>query len=139
MPVHHSRSIRFRSKIRTARVRRQLRSYFKHRLRRFTLPLDLRGTPFQVKVWTALRKIPFGKTSTYGELAQCIGQPGAARAVGMANNKNRIGIVVPCHRVIGAGGRPVGYASGLGIQRKLLKHEAELFAGRHRRSSGNDQ
>lgn len=112
-----------RSRIKTARARAQLRRYFRGRLRRFTIPLDIRGTPFQIKVWKALCRIPFGKTATYGELAARIGQPGAARAVGMANNRNAIGIVVPCHRVIGADGSLVGYASGLRIKRKLLELE----------------
>lgn len=113
-----------RSKIKTAQVKRQLGLYFQGRLRRFTLPLDMKGTPFQMKVWKELRKISFGKTASYGDVARRIGRPRAARAVGMANNKNRIGIVVPCHRVIGSDGRLVGYASGLGIKRRLLKHES---------------
>lgn len=117
-----------RSKTRTARVKTDLRRYFQGDLRRFTLPLDLRGTPFQMKVWKKLRKIPFGKTRSYGELAKRIGCPKAARAVGTANNKNRIGIVVPCHRVIGSNGHLVGYASGLGIKAKLLKHESAVAA-----------
>lgn len=118
----------------TARVKGQLKRYFQGRLRRFTLKLHLEGTPFQLKVWKELRKIPFGKTLTYGDMAKRIGNPGSFRAVGMANHKNRIGIVVPCHRVIGANGHLIGYASGLGIKSKLLKHESA--AGRtsqHRR------
>ncbi|MFA5161005.1 MAG: methylated-DNA--[protein]-cysteine S-methyltransferase [Elusimicrobiales bacterium] len=109
-----------------ARIKKQLRLYFSGRLREFDLPLDLRGTPFQMRVWKELLKIPFGQTITYGELARRIGQPRAARAVGMANNKNRIGIVVPCHRVIGAGGALTGYAAGTGIKKKLLEHESAI-------------
>lgn len=117
-PVH--------SKAKTARVKRQLGLYFRGDLRRFTLPLDFHGTPFQIRVWKELRKISFGMTASYGEVARRIGRPKAARAVGMANNKNRIGIVVPCHRVIGSDGALVGYASGLGIKAKLLDHEKSL-------------
>ena len=83
----------------------------------------MRGTPFQIKVWKELCRIPYGKTITYGELARRIGNPKAARAVGMANNKNNIGIVVPCHRVIGADGGLTGYAGGTHLKAILLEHE----------------
>ena len=81
------------------------------------------GTPFQQRVWSALREIPFGDTASYGELAARIGQPTASRAVGLANGRNPIAIVVPCHRVIGAAGGLIGYAGGLDRKRWLLDHE----------------
>lgn len=113
-----------RSRARTAEIRRQLRRYFAGKLRRFDVPLDLRGTPFQVAVWKALRTIPYGRTASYGEIARRIGKPGAARAVGGANNRNPIGIVVPCHRVIGSSGDLTGYAAGLKVKRALLRLES---------------
>jgi len=113
----------------TAQVRKQLRLYFSGKLRRFDLPLDMRGTPFQIKVWKELCRIPYGKTITYGELARRIGNPKAARAVGMANNKNNIGIVVPCHRVIGADGSLTGYAGGTHLKAILLEHENSRAKG----------
>jgi O-6-methylguanine DNA methyltransferase len=87
------------------------------------LPVVLVGTAFQIRVWNALREIPVGTTSTYGERAAAIGQPGAARAVGAANGQNPIGIVVPCHRVIGASGSLSGYAGGVERKKWLLNHE----------------
>ncbi|HKA14250.1 MAG TPA: methylated-DNA--[protein]-cysteine S-methyltransferase [Myxococcota bacterium] len=87
------------------------------------LPLDPRGTDFQRRVWHALREIPLGSTASYGEIAQRIGRPGAARAVGDANRRNPIAIAIPCHRVIGGDGRLVGYAGGLARKRWLLDHE----------------
>jgi len=90
-----------------------------------TLPaLDLRGSPFQLRVWRALLAIPFGDQTTYGELALTLGCPGAARAVGSANGKNPVAILVPCHRVVAAGGRLGGYGDGLDTKRWLLAHEA---------------
>jgi methylated-DNA-[protein]-cysteine S-methyltransferase len=86
--------------------------------------LDLRGTPFQLTVWRALTGIPFGEVRTYGELAESLGQPGAARAVGAANARNPVAILVPCHRVVAAGGRLGGYSGGLEVKRRLLVHEA---------------
>ncbi|HVI97420.1 MAG TPA: methylated-DNA--[protein]-cysteine S-methyltransferase [Anaeromyxobacter sp.] len=89
-----------------------------------TLPaLDLRGTPFQRAVWTALVAIPWGEVRTYGELAEAVGAPGAARAIGGANHENPVAILVPCHRVVRAGGALGGYAGGLEIKRWLLAHE----------------
>jgi methylated-DNA-[protein]-cysteine S-methyltransferase len=102
---------------------RQLADYFAGRRRRFTLKLDLRGTPFQKKVWRALLKIPFGEMRTYGEIAKQLGHPNAARAVGAANGKNPVSIVAPCHRLIGSGGRLHGFAGGLKAKAALLKHE----------------
>ena len=90
------------------------------------MPLSLKGTPFQMKVWEELRKIPYGETLSYGQIAENVGNPKAARAVGMANNKNPIMIIVPCHRVIGKNGKLVGYAGGVDIKEKLLKIEGVL-------------
>ncbi len=104
----------------------QLRAYFKGKLKDFSLPLDLDGTPFQLKVWTALQKIPYGQTISYSELAKWIGQPKAVRAVGGANGRNPIPLVVPCHRVIGSDGSLTGYGSGLPIKSALLEHEREF-------------
>jgi methylated-DNA-[protein]-cysteine S-methyltransferase len=89
------------------------------------LPLDPHGSDFQRRVWRALREIPLGATASYGEIAQRIGRPGAARAVGDANRRNPIAIAIPCHRVIGGDGRLVGYAGGLARKRWLLAHEAQ--------------
>jgi methylated-DNA-[protein]-cysteine S-methyltransferase len=86
--------------------------------------LDLKGTPFQQEVWRALLDIPFGEVRTYGELAAGLGRPGAARAVGAANGQNPVAILVPCHRVVAAGGRLGGYSGGLEVKRALLAHEA---------------
>jgi methylated-DNA-[protein]-cysteine S-methyltransferase len=103
---------------------RQLSAYFSGDLRGFDLPLRLRGTPFQISVWQALREIPYGRAISYGELASAIDRPGAARAVGRANAQNPLAIVVPCHRVIGADGDLTGYAGGLGVKAALLALEA---------------
>ncbi len=104
-------------------VRRQLNEYFAGRRTRFDLPLALGGTPFELSVWTALQGIPYGATASYGDIAHSLGRPGAGRAVGGANGRNPISIVVPCHRVIGADGGLTGY--GWGVDRKawLLDHE----------------
>ena len=102
---------------------RELREYFDGKRREFTFPLDLRGTPFQVKCWRALLNIPYGETRSYADIARVVGRPQAYRAVGMANNRNPIAIVVPCHRVIGADGSLTGYGGGLERKRWLLAHE----------------
>ena len=102
----------------------QLQCYFASTLARFDLPLDLFGTPFQRTVWQALLRIPAGRTSSYGELAHVIGKPAAARAVGAAVGRNPVSVVVPCHRVLGAGGALTGYAGGLERKRALLALEA---------------
>ena len=104
--------------------RTQLQAYFAGELRDFELPLAAQGTPFQQGVWRALRDIPYGETISYGELARRIAQPAAARAVGLANGRNPIAIVVPCHRVIGANGSLTGYGGGLARKRWLLAHES---------------
>ena len=101
----------------------QLESYFAGELFEFDLDLDLVGTMFQRSVWTALLTIPYGETRTYGEIAAQISSPGAFRAVGLANGHNPIGIVVPCHRVIGANGSLTGYGGGLDRKRALLEWE----------------
>lgn len=108
--------------------RDELRAYFAGELREFDLPLALQGTEFQRKVWAALRKIPYGKAISYAELARRVGQPGAARAVGSANGRNSVGIIVPCHRVIAADGTLGGYGGGLDRKRWLLDHEAAVLA-----------
>jgi methylated-DNA-[protein]-cysteine S-methyltransferase len=101
----------------------QLQEYFAGTRTTFDLPVHLMGTPFQVQVWSALADIPYGSTASYGEIARRVGRPGSARAVGAANGQNPVSIVVPCHRVIGAGGALTGY--GWGVERKawLLDHE----------------
>lgn len=101
----------------------QLREYFAGARRTFDLPLAPHGTAFQQRVWAALRAIPYGETRTYGELAAAIGSPNASRAVGMANHRNPIPIIIPCHRVIGANGTLTGYAGGLEVKQKLLALE----------------
>jgi methylated-DNA-[protein]-cysteine S-methyltransferase len=101
----------------------QLAAYFAGELTEFELDLDLAGTEFQRKVWAALRTIPYGETRTYGEIAMQIGSPGASRAVGLANGRNPIGIIVPCHRVIGSTGGLTGYGGGLDRKRQLLALE----------------
>ncbi len=104
----------------------ELHEYFAGTRRTFTLPLSPAGTPFQQQVWAALRSIPYGETRTYGQIAAQIGHPKACRAVGMANNRNPIAIVVPCHRVVGSSGALVGYAAGLPVKEKLLRLEADF-------------
>jgi methylated-DNA-[protein]-cysteine S-methyltransferase len=112
-----------------AAARSQLQAYFAGELKDFDLPLAAVGTPFQQKVWEALCQIGYGETATYGEIARRLGlPPGASRAVGLANGRNPIAIVVPCHRVIGSKGKLVGYAGGLDRKQKLLSLEsAALF------------
>jgi methylated-DNA-[protein]-cysteine S-methyltransferase len=103
----------------------QLKEYFDGKRKTFDLPLNPVGTPFQIKVWHALRKIPFGVTKSYGELAKTIGSPKSSRAVGNANSRNPIAIIVPCHRVIGTNGRLTGFAGGLDVKEKLLRLEGK--------------
>ncbi len=104
-------------------VKKQLDEYFSHRRKQFDLPIKFNGTPFQLRVWQELAKIPYGETISYKELASRIGSPKACRAVGGANNKNKIGIIIPCHRVIGADGSLVGYAGGVHLKQQLLAIE----------------
>jgi methylated-DNA-[protein]-cysteine S-methyltransferase len=103
---------------------RQFRLYFAGELRSFDLPLELVGTDFQKRVWNELRNIPYGETRSYGQLAERIGAPRAVRAVGAANGRNPIPIIVPCHRVIGSSGKLVGFGGGLEWKRMLLDLEA---------------
>jgi methylated-DNA-[protein]-cysteine S-methyltransferase len=102
---------------------RQLEEYFAGRRRVFSLQLDLRGTPFQKRVWDELLKVPFGRTVAYRDIAAALGNPRATRAVGGANHRNPISIVVPCHRVVGADGGLTGYGGGLRRKEWLLAHE----------------
>jgi methylated-DNA-[protein]-cysteine S-methyltransferase len=108
---------------RTAEVRRQLDEYFAGERREFDLALAPEGTPFERAVWAELAKIPFGETRSYGEIAEVLGRPGAARAVGRANGANPIPIVVPCHRVIGSDGSLTGFGGGLDAKFRLLELE----------------
>ncbi len=104
----------------------QLDEYFAGKRREFTFPLDLRGTDFQLACWRALLAIPYGEMRTYADIARAIGKPNAFRAVGMANNRNPIAIVVPCHRVIASDGTLCGYGGGVEVKRKLLELEGAL-------------
>lgn len=102
---------------------KQLKEYFEGNRVKFDLPLDARGTEFQKKVWNELLSIPYGETKSYKDIAVAIGNEKACRAIGMANNKNPIPIIIPCHRVIGSNGKLVGYAGGLNVKEKLLNIE----------------
>jgi methylated-DNA-[protein]-cysteine S-methyltransferase len=107
-----------------AGVRRQLSEYFDGERDEFDVPLAMTGTPFQRRVWQALQRIPYGETTTYGELARRLGRPSASRAVGLANGRNPIAVIVPCHRVIGSDGSLTGYGGGVERKRLLLELEA---------------
>jgi methylated-DNA-[protein]-cysteine S-methyltransferase len=104
-------------------TKRQLTAYFAGSLTELDLPLQMQGTVFQQRVWEALKTIPYGTTLSYGALAQQIGQPKASRAVGLANGRNPVSIIVPCHRVIGANGKLTGYGGGIERKQWLLNHE----------------
>jgi O-6-methylguanine DNA methyltransferase len=106
----------------------ELEEYFAGKRREFSFPLDLRGTDFQLACWHALLSIPYGETRTYADIARAIGKPQAFRAVGMANNRNPVAIVVPCHRVIASDGTLCGYGGGLEVKRRLLELEGALTA-----------
>ena len=108
-----------------SRTAKQLEEYFQGKRKNFNIPIKQKGTPFQQRVWKALQEIPYGEVTTYGEIAEKIGSPKAARAVGMANHNNNIPIIIPCHRVIGANGKLVGYALGLEMKQWLLNLEKE--------------
>ena len=110
----------------TAPYARELMEYFSGKRREFTFSLDLRGTPFQKQCWQALLAIPYGETRTYADIARAIKNPQAFRAVGLANNRNPIAIVVPCHRVIASDGTLCGYGGGLDVKQKLLELEGAL-------------
>jgi methylated-DNA-[protein]-cysteine S-methyltransferase len=105
----------------------QLGEYFEGRRKQFDLRLAPSGTPFQLRVWSALREIPYGRTASYGEIARKVGVPSAPRAIGVANGLNPIGVIVPCHRVIGADGSLTGYGGGLERKRLLLDLEAGVL------------
>lgn len=113
---------------------RQIAEYFAGARQEFDLPLEPRGSDFDRRVWKALLQIPFGTTWSYGRLAQRIGSPTAARAVGAANGRNPIGLIIPCHRVIGANGKHVGYGGGLPAKAWLLEHEGSVPASRAAKS-----
>src|SRR6185369_7578478 len=106
-------------------VEEELAKYFAGELRRFTVPLKTPGSEFEMSVWKALQEIPFGETRTYGEIATALGKPSACRAVGLANGRNRMSIVVPCHRVIGADGSLTGYGGGKPRKAFLLRLERD--------------
>ncbi len=112
---------------------RQLAAYFEGTLTEFSLPLAMRGTPFQQRVWKELQAIPYGTTISYGELARRIGNPNASRAVGLANGHNPISLIVPCHRVIGANGKLTGYGGGLPRKAALLAFESSVLVNGPRR------
>ena len=107
-----------------AEAMRQLAEYFAGGRREFELPLVPEGTPFMRRVWAELVKVPYGATATYGEIAERIGNPGGSRAVGLANNRNPIAIIIPCHRIIGSSGKLVGYAGGVELKERLLALES---------------
>jgi methylated-DNA-[protein]-cysteine S-methyltransferase len=116
-------------------VERQLREYFQGKRTAFEIRLHPKGTPFQKAVWKALLDIPYGQTRSYGDIAKAVGRPKAVRAVGLANGRNPLPIIVPCHRVIGANGRLVGYGGGLPVKQALLDREREVsVASRTRRA-----
>ena len=106
---------------------RQLSEYFAGKRDSFDIPIKTQGTDFQEKVWNALKQIPYGETRSYKDIAIAIGKPKAMRAVGMANNRNPIMIVIPCHRVIGANGQLIGYGGGLDVKEKLLTLEKAKY------------
>jgi len=122
-----SKSVRFEESERKMSIYvRELEEYFAGKRREFTFPLELRGTEFQLACWRALLAIPYGETRTYADIARAVGRPQGFRAVGMANNRNPVAIVVPCHRVIASDGTLCGYGGGLNIKRKLLELEGAL-------------
>ena len=105
------------------KAKKELEEYFEGKRKEFDLPLEQEGTEFQKKVWEALERIPYGETRTYKDVAKMVGNEKASRAIGMANNKNSIPIIIPCHRVIGSNGKLVGYALGLDMKKYLLDLE----------------
>ena len=102
---------------------KQLEEYFEGSRQEFDISIRFRGTDFQKRVWRVLRKIPYGETRTYQEIAELIENPKGCRAVGMANNKNQLNIVVPCHRVLSGTGKPIGYNGGIDVKKQLIRHE----------------
>jgi len=123
----HFEEARFeKSPERNARLARQLTEYFDGKRRAFNLPLDLRGTEFQIDVWNAVGAIPYGTTATYQEIAHLVGRPDAVRAVGAANGANPVSLIIPCHRVLGTDGSLTGYGGGIANKRKLLVLEGAM-------------
>jgi len=110
-----------------ADVLQQLNEYFAGRLQKFNVKMNLRGTDFQLRVWRELQQIPYGRTASYGEIAKRINSPKACRAVGGANNKNPVPIIVPCHRIIGSDGSLTGFGGGLELKKNLLRREKASF------------
>ena len=108
------------------RLREQLNAYATGRRRTFAIPLRLHGSPFELRVWMALQRIPFGKTRSYGQLAAALGDPNSSRALGRANGANPVSILVPCHRVVGSSGALTGYAGGLAMKERLLRLEGAI-------------
>jgi methylated-DNA-[protein]-cysteine S-methyltransferase len=127
----HRAALLTNDKAATDSVREQVLAYCAGELRRFSLTLAPRGTPFQTRVWSALREIPFGETRSYRALAAQTGNPAASRAVGRANATNPICLIVPCHRVIGADGSLTGFAFGEELKRRLLEHESTALPRSH--------
>ena len=122
MPTQQTQEARAAQEI-LEQAAREIGEYFEGTRRAFAVPTAAAGTPFQQAVWNALKEIPYGETRTYGEIARRIGHPRASRAVGQANNRNPLPIVVPCHRVIGTSGALTGYAGGLAVKERLLELE----------------
>lgn len=108
-------------------VKKQLKEYFKGKRQTFDVPISVHGTPFQESVWAELQKIPFGETRSYQQIAEAVGSPRAVRAVGNANNRNPICIIIPCHRVIGKNNQLVGYAGGIVRKQALLEYERDVI------------
>lgn len=108
-------------------VKKQLKEYFKGKRQTFDVPISFHGTPFQESVWAELQKIPFGETRSYQQIAEAVGSPRAVRAVGNANNRNPICIIIPCHRVIGKNNQLVGYAGGIVRKQALLEYERDVI------------
>ena len=132
LPVQHAPPARARPNRLLDLAAAQLAAYFAGELRAFDLPLSASGTAFQQAVWSALAAIPFGQTRSYGELARAVERPSASRAVGAANARNPLAIVVPCHRVIATSGALTGYAGGMAAKRWLLDHERASLAAHGR-------
>lgn len=116
-----------------AEAKRQLEEYFRGERKAFNLPLAPRGTPFQLRCWDALQKIPYGATATYADIARAAGSPKGFRAAGLANNRNPIAIIIPCHRVIGSNGALVGFGGGLEVKAYLLRLEARFISEKYYR------
>lgn len=123
----HSLQTRFKDKETTLNLQalEEIQEFLAGTRKSFSVPLALKGTPFQVSVWEALQNIPYGETRSYRDIAEEIGNPNSYRAVGLANNKNPVSIIIPCHRVIGANGDMIGYGGGLNKKKRLLDIEAK--------------